>query len=673
MSPLIRPIFIAAIILAQAAAGFSQEIPDSVKILDPYTVQGYLYDRSISEVPASLTVLSESQLDRFNNVSILPVINTVPGVRMEERSPGSYRFSIRGSSIRSPFGVRNVKVYYNNLPFTDAGGNTYLNLLDFSSTRRVEIIKGPGGSLYGAGTGGIVLLSSGPVKKTGTQLSSTFGSYGLFRLQLQADVVSDRASATIGYGRTRSDGYRAQSELVRDVFNLELNFSLAASTSVLANVLYADVFYETPGALTLQQFNDDPRQARPSGMFRGAEEQNAHVKNKTAFGGLTLNQQWTPRLVSNLGLYFSKTDFVNFAIANYEERDETNAGFRLENSYAFGGDAIKGKISLGAEFQSMSSPVDVYENNSGIVGPLTIADDLSTDQLIIFSQLEIDFPHEFFLTVGAGESWLKYDFLRNYPQDDKQERKFAAEFSPRAALLKKIGKISVYTSVSKGFSPPTLAEVRPSTNEFNGMLKPESGTNFEVGARGGFSKFTFDLTTYSFNLNETIALRRGPLGQEFFVNSGRTDQRGAELSVAWKPSTKLAAWGSFAYNNYRFKEHQDFSGNELTGVPEKTATLGLDFQTKPGFYCMTTYSYTDAIPLNDANEAYAADYFLLGTRVGFRRMYERSGMDVFVAVDNALDEKYSLGNDLNANGGRFYNAAPRRNYSVGVKLQLFKK
>ena len=79
---------------------------------------------------------------------------------MEERSPGSFRLAIRGSSLRSPFGVRNVKVYWNGIPFTDAGGNTYLNLFDFNSIANIEVIKGPGGSMYGAGTGGVVLLES---------------------------------------------------------------------------------------------------------------------------------------------------------------------------------------------------------------------------------------------------------------------------------------------------------------------------------------------------------------------------------------------------------------------------------------------------------------------------------------------------------------------------------
>jgi iron complex outermembrane receptor protein len=151
---------------------------DSTRILNEVVVRAYLYNRPMSEVPAAVVTLDQKDLERFNNTSFLPAVNLVPGVRMEERSPGSYRFSIRGSLLRSPFGVRNVKMYWNGLPLTDGGGNTYLNLLDFNSVTNTEIIKGPGGSLYGAGTGGVVLFTKDPVQP-GLRLSTVFGSYGL--------------------------------------------------------------------------------------------------------------------------------------------------------------------------------------------------------------------------------------------------------------------------------------------------------------------------------------------------------------------------------------------------------------------------------------------------------------------------------------------------------------
>jgi iron complex outermembrane receptor protein len=136
---------------------FAQQ-EDSVKVLQEITIRAYEADRPLLQVPASVGLVLKEDLERFNNTSLVSAANTLPGVRMEERSPGSYRFSIRGSSLRAPFGVRNVKVYWNDLPLTDAGGNTYLNQLDANTIQQMEIIKGPGSSLYGAGTGGVLLL-----------------------------------------------------------------------------------------------------------------------------------------------------------------------------------------------------------------------------------------------------------------------------------------------------------------------------------------------------------------------------------------------------------------------------------------------------------------------------------------------------------------------------------
>src|SRR6478736_1891999 len=159
---------------------------DSTKVLGEVVVSAYRSDRPVSEVSSSIGLVNEKELTRFNNTSILPAVNTIPGVRMEERSPGSYRFSIRGSSLRSPFGVRNVKFYWNGLPLTDGGGNTYLNLLDFDAFGRAEVIKGPGASLYGSGTGGVVLLNSPLTNQKQLQFTALGGSFGLQRYLAKA-------------------------------------------------------------------------------------------------------------------------------------------------------------------------------------------------------------------------------------------------------------------------------------------------------------------------------------------------------------------------------------------------------------------------------------------------------------------------------------------------------
>ena len=113
--------FVCLVSVASAIAQDPAAI-DSTKILNEVVIQAYAYKRPAEEVPAAVAVVSQKDFERFSNSTLLPTANTIPGVRMEERSPGSYRFSIRGSLLRSPFGVRNVKVYWNGLPFTDGGG-----------------------------------------------------------------------------------------------------------------------------------------------------------------------------------------------------------------------------------------------------------------------------------------------------------------------------------------------------------------------------------------------------------------------------------------------------------------------------------------------------------------------------------------------------------------------
>jgi iron complex outermembrane receptor protein len=343
--------------------------------------------------------------------------------------------------------------------------------------------------------------------------------------------------------------------------------------------------------------------------------------------------------------------------------------------------ALKGKISLGGEYQYFNSPITVYGNSYGVIDTVQTDDKLKSSLLLFFAQAEFDLAHDFFVTLGASATFLNYRFHTLYPVPDiQQKRNFDPEFSPRLAILKKINSISLYASVSKGFSPPSLAEVRPSAGTYNNDLNPERGLSYEFGFRGHLVKrqLQYDVSAYDFSLDETIVIQRTADGAEYFVNAGETSQRGIEAKLSWTPNLTsriiraFTLWSSYTYNHYRFENYENdgnnFSGNRLTGVAPTIALFGLDVTIKK-FYANVTANYTDAIPLNDANTAYASEYFLLGARVGYQSAVSDSfSFEVFTGIDNALDKRYSLGNDLNAIGGRYYNAAAPRNFYAGVKL-----
>ncbi len=218
-------------------------------------------------------------------------------------------------------------------------------------------------------------------------------------------------------------------------------------------------------------------------------------------------------------------------------------------------------------------------------------------------------------------------------------------------------------------------------------LDPERGINYEAGLRGDAlgGRFTFDVAVFSLRLSQTIVRRTLDNGAEYFINAGSTSQNGLEVSASCElvqPVSRdddplflqnLRLWGSFAYSDFRFRNYrqgeEDYSGNRVTGVAPVVGVIGVDAGTRPGLYANVTFTFNDFTPLNDANTVYANDFALLAGRLGYRHTFGKVGVEIFAGVDNALNERYSLGNDLNAFGGRFFNAATPRSYFGGVRLK----
>lgn len=674
------------VLVATYVTSFSQEPVDSIKTLNEVIIRAYEADRPLLEVPASIGLVFKSDLDRFSNTSLVSAVNALPGIRMEERSPGSYRFSIRGSSLRSPFGVRNVKAYWNELPITDPGGNTYLNQFDANSIEQIEIIKGPGSSIYGAGTGGVLLLKSPTTRKENTLTGSWIsGSYGLQNYQLALNQGNDKTSHYIGYQHQQTDGYREQTRMVRDQINSTFRFAVSDKEELETAIFYTDLYYETPGGLTQSEYESDPQQARPgAGTQPGAVEQQASVALKSFYAGVSHQYHFSKSLHNRTGVYGNFVQFNNAAIRNYERRAEQNFGVRTVTDYSFQVANWKAKLLGGGEFMNGFSPIKTYQNLQGSPGSLQSDDEVNTLQYNIFGQAEFT-KEAWVITGGLSVNWVSYKSLElSSTPVNEQEVSYDPIVTPRIALLRKINDaFSVQANASWGFSPPTLAEVRPSNTIFNVSLEPEKGMQIEIGSRGYFlnRKFFIDAALYHFALDQTIVVRRDVDGADYFVNAGSTNQNGMELLLNWQPRINSAfllgfkMWSGVTLNHYEFKDYSkgttSYSGNALTGVPKHVFTGGFDLKLSKGFFWYVTLNYTSSLPLDDANTAYADSYTLLGSRLGYKTSsIKRLPLEIFAGADNLLDQTYSLGNDLNAFGGRYSNAAAARNYYAGIRLDF---
>jgi len=246
-------------------------------------------------------------------------------------------------------------------------------------------------------------------------------------------------------------------------------------------------------------------------------------------------------------------------------------------------------------------------------------------------------------------------------------------------------RLSVYGSVAKGFSPPTTAEILPSTGVITTDLEAETGLNTELGLKGNFfqNRLYVDVSAFYFRLRNTIVQRRDETGGDYFVNAGNTRQNGLETFLSYnfldKPMgafNTVKFWVSHTWHNFHYDNYikvgddtTDYSGKRLPSVPKQYVVMGLDAMANLGFYGNLTYYYSDPIPLNDANTAFASSYNLFNARVGYRKPVRKNiDVDLYLTADNIFDVKYSLGNDINAAGGRYYNAAPGANFAIGFSV-----
>jgi iron complex outermembrane receptor protein len=339
--------------------------------------------------------------------------------------------------------------------------------------------------------------------------------------------------------------------------------------------------------------------------------------------------------------------------------------------------------NLGAEWQQGFASYSTLKNKNGEADSLQLYNEVTNRQAFLFSHVTFEFSN-WSLEAGASINQYKINFQQFFPAPlPQQKRTFNNEIAPRFSVLHRLKRVTLYSSVSKGFSSPTTAEAVPTGSAVNLDLNAEHGINNDLGFRGTFFKSLYiDFNAFRFELKNTIVQRRDAGGGDYYTNAGATRQYGIEVFLQqplFTNSTRIksAIWTSYTWHQFRYHDFKqlanDFSGNELPGVAPHTVASGIDFSHGP-LSAMISYYFSSRIPLNDANTDFANSYNLVSARLGYAVSLHTQLHTQFAAgVNNLFNQTYSLGNDINAFGGRYYNAAPGRNFYVSLAIGLKRK
>lgn len=695
--------------------------------------------KSVLYQPVSISKLNQKELKRGIGLFLDDAINTnVPGVIMQRRTVSAgQQLNIRGygngsrgtRGISSNFDGQGYKVYLNDIPITDAEGITLMDDIDFGSVANVEITKGPAGTLYGQAIAGAVNLRTISAERGKTSISQEvmIGNYGLQRFTTQFQRGGEHSSILINYGNQKTDGYMSHTASQKQFVNFIGDFQPNAKQSITTYFGYSNSYDERGGELTIAQYQNKDYSGNIDYIKRNGHSNVIsfraglghtysfcnNVSNTTTLFATGLNSNvssaggWTDKAPINLGL-----------------RSTFNTKFFLNNSITLSGitgieTQRQNANTIG--YNLKQNPADTTTNGWSMGKPYWVINAITSNVFTItattagFTEWTLALPKDFSVTAGIGISNMKVvlDDRFNTATATKPSRfdtTYKNMVSPHIAINKVFNKrFSVYASYSTGYKAPVSSyffittpvvanPATPATGRINSVLKPEKGTQFEIGTKGTLfndrliyqlaafnTKFSNKMTTVAVQLNSTTT------AYTYMVNGGEQIHNGIEALLKYTIYrsnnnffTNITPFVNLTYSDFKYGDNfkfqsgstvnnittTDYSNKQVAGVPKIATNAGVDIYTKPGVYANITYSYRDGFPITSDGIYNTTSYNLVNAKLGFKRTLSRHvDLDAYFGVSNITGVQYPLMVFVNQIPDAYLPAPLDANYFGGINFR----
>jgi len=635
-------------------------LKEKISPIEPVTVNAFLQNRTLQDVPGSLTVLSGKVLRSNNDYSPALLLNQSPGVYMHEGGAGTSRITIRGVGSRSPYSTSRIKAYLGEIPLTNGSGETSIEDIDMRLLESVDILRGPAGVPYGAGLAGVIRLAPA-LDQTTSYIAHNFisGSYQMLRNISHINLAKDEAAFSLHVHDTRREGYRENSSFYRSGLLLNGQFTYPSSNwSISPLLMYTNLKSYIPSSINESTYKTTPEAAAESWKrTRGNEDY-----QKIITGTTVSYQEDTTFLVKG-------TFFVNFRVAdevrpfNILSENNQMTGFRGHVSRSFAAESSEISLSAGLEAFYEWYTYQTYENISGVgnQGILNSNNKETRTYTNYFLQGEWTWQ-KLNITGGLNLNSTSYRYQDLYARDTVDlsgNYTYDPVFSPRMVVNYRINNRNyIYGVVSHGFSPPSLAETLTPEGQVNPDIKPETGWNYEIGFRAYPAQpaLKFDVNLYAMLVENLLVAQR--VGPDAFIgrNAGETSHTGIELSAEWFisslsflnrniPSLTMNLFTAYNHTWHYFSdfvsEGTDYSGNRLTGSPLNTVNAGI-YTNYKGLFANILVNYTGEMPMRDDNSLFSEPYTFTNFKIGYQQvLFQNISLRGSLGINNLFDAKYA--------------------------------
>lgn len=570
---------------------------------------------TLQTVPISISAFSAEDLTKSGVTGPADLERVSPGVVFAEsgrdgqvfmRGIGSTRLSGAGADPSTSIYIDGV--------YRSRGASA---LLDFVDIERVEILRGPQGTLYGRNsTGGAVrYITEAPGHEWGGRISAGYGNYDAFEVGVMLDMpFSDSARLRAAFQHSEHRGYTKNLLRPGETFgrkNLEAG-RLALRLEPAANVtidLHGGFAEDNSDQTALKHYIDpnhifgllgaeiiaDPRKVKSDYYPRNAPIDTWYVDGTVAIdlGSVTLTSI-TGYNEIDTGPYTGDLDVTEITAI-------TDGFDHLPNGIADGANTFSQELNLSSNGNGPLSWTtglfylkdDTYTVRQGLYIPLIPALAANHTTWNAFGKVDAyaGFANaSYFLTdslrINAGIRYshekkeIERSKLVNFQVVDgpQTNSKSWDSWTPRVGLDFLIDRDKMlYASYSKGFKSGAF-----NANSFDPAVNPEKIDAFEAGAKLRWPEARFTLNTALFHYNykdlQVQGLDPDRLGVEIIRNAANAKIDGAEVEADWRPIGGFDLKAGLAWLNARYTDFPtlagNLEGNKLPNAPAFTSNLG---------------------------------------------------------------------------------------------------
>ena len=320
----------------------------------------------------STELLTSEEINRNNPAFLDQSLGVMAGVQVDKRTQfGGQRIVIRGYGNDQKFNNWGIKVYYNQMPLTNAEGVTILDDVDFSIVDKMDVIKGPASTMYGAGVGGVVrfYLKNSDEKGISLTQNTTTGSFNLLQTNTRLDYVTDNASMFVNFGHLQSDGYRPNGQTLKNFITYKGDFKFTERQTVNMFLSHNYSHEGISGQIPYSYYyaNNDPGN---NAYIRN----NAHLNMQSTRFGVTNNYNFTNTFKNSTVLFYSGTESERVVAGASEQFSSPNYGFRSvftkSNDIS---NAIENVLDFGTEIQQCKSLISNFRYTGDSNNPFSVS------------------------------------------------------------------------------------------------------------------------------------------------------------------------------------------------------------------------------------------------------------------------------------------------------------